>query len=96
MALVREMALPIKGVVRNVSVDQTDDGRRFVTLQLGDATGVSDVHFDADMSREAEKVPVGATWQGMVRPYVKYGISRKSNQPYGFLRLVAVKPQQGA
>lgn len=94
MALVREMALPIKGTVRNVSVDTARDGREFVTLQLGDASGISDVHFDADMSRDAKKLMVGETWEGMVRPYVKYGISQRTNQPYGFLRLMAVR--QGA
>ncbi len=87
MALVREMALPIRGTVRDVHVDTLDDGREFATVQLGDATGVSDIHFDAQSTPAAKKLMIGEEWQGTVRPYVKYGISKKSGQPYGFLRL---------
>lgn len=93
MANIREAGLRFDGTVRYVKTDRDDKGNEYATVQLENADGISDVSFSAQATRDlhAAGCTSGELVSWIVRPYIVYGVSKRTGGPYGFLKLNYVR-----
>lgn len=93
MANIREAGLRFDGTVRYVKTDRDDKGNEYATVQLENADGISDVSFSAQATRDlhAAGCTSGEVVSWIVRPYIVYGVSKRTGGPYGFLKLNYVR-----
>ena len=93
MANIREAGLRFDGTVRYINTDRDDKGNEYATVQLENADGISDVSFSAQATRDlhAAGCTSGEVVSWIVRPYIVYGVSKRTGGPYGFLKLNYVR-----
>lgn len=95
MAMVPEAAMKLDGTVMRVGIDHDDKGNAYGTVQVSNNDGISDVSFNANATRDmqvANLVP-GTPVAWIVRPFVVFGVSKKSGNAYGFLKLNFLRDQ---
>lgn len=89
MAVIREATFTLAGTIRRVSVDHDQQGTAYATVQVENEGGISDVSFSAENTRTTGAVDFrpGTSVSWLIRPYVVYGVSKRTGAPYGICKL---------
>ena len=95
MAMVPEAAMRLDGTVMRVSIDHDDKGNAYGTVQVSNNDGISDVSFNSAATRDMQVATLapGTPVSWVVRPFVVFGVSKKSRNAYGFLKLNFLRDQ---
>lgn len=95
MAMVPEAGMKLDGNVIRVGIDHDDKGNAYGTVQVSNDDGISDVSFSAEATRNmrVSELAPGTPVAWVVRPYAMFGVSKRSNQQYGFIKLNFLRDQ---
>ena len=87
--------MKLDGTVMRVGIDHDDKGNAYGTVQVSNNDGISDVSFNADATRDMQVATLapGTPVAWVVRPFVVFGVSKKSGNAYGFLKLNFLRDQ---
>lgn len=92
MAQISECGMRLDGVVRK-AVYNTDEksGARYLTAQIENDDGISDVRFSADATRAHNGLSRGDLVSWVVRPWLMSGVSKRTGSSYAFLHIDYVR-----
>lgn len=82
-----EAALIIEGTVVDSKIETASNGKEYLTVRISNDYGMSDVSFNVAKTQVYKDVAQGDVVKWLIRPFVKYGISSRTQQAYGILRL---------